>query len=99
MVWLWLWRRPAVAAPIQPLTWELPYATSVVLKKEKKNFLNKVAVARLSTVGALYNPHHKLRQQLYLIPPCHFTLVGTHTQPHIKYWWCAAGAHVDQSHC
>ena len=23
---LWLWRRPAAAAPIRPLAWELPYA-------------------------------------------------------------------------
>ena len=25
--WLWLWCRPAAAALIQPLAWELPYAT------------------------------------------------------------------------
>ena len=31
-----LWCRPAPAAPIQPVAWELPYATSVALK-EKKN--------------------------------------------------------------
>ena len=24
--WLWLWRRPAAAAPIGPLAWEPPYA-------------------------------------------------------------------------
>ena len=29
---LWLWHRPAAAAPIQPLTWELPYAAGVALK-------------------------------------------------------------------
>ena len=33
---LWLWRRLAAAAPIQPLAWELPYATGVALKKAKK---------------------------------------------------------------
>ena len=27
----WLWRRLAAAAPVQPLTWELPYAMSVAL--------------------------------------------------------------------
>ena len=26
---LWLWQRPAAAAPIPPLAWELPYATGV----------------------------------------------------------------------
>ena len=33
---LWLWRRPAVIAPIQPLAWELPYATGVALEKAKR---------------------------------------------------------------
>ena len=33
---LWLWCRPAAAAPIQPLAWELPHATGVALKRKKK---------------------------------------------------------------
>ena len=33
---LWLWRRPAAAAPIQYLAWELPYATGVALKRNEK---------------------------------------------------------------
>ena len=33
---LWLWCRPAAAGPIQPLAWEPPYATNVVLKRQKK---------------------------------------------------------------
>ena len=33
---MWLWHRPAVAAPIQPLAWELLYAADVALKKTKK---------------------------------------------------------------
>ena len=33
---LWLWRRLAVPAPIQPLAWELPYATGVALERERK---------------------------------------------------------------
>ena len=33
---LWLWCRPAAAAPIQPLAWELPYAKSVALRKPKR---------------------------------------------------------------
>ena len=28
-VWLWLWRRPAAVAPIQPLAWEPLYAAGV----------------------------------------------------------------------
>ena len=31
---LWLWHMPAAAALICPLTWELPYATSVALKQK-----------------------------------------------------------------
>ena len=31
-VLLWLWRRLATAALIQPLVWELPYGTGVALK-------------------------------------------------------------------
>ena len=33
---LWLWCRPAAAAPIQPLAWEPPCAAGVPLKKKKK---------------------------------------------------------------
>ena len=32
---LWLWYRPAAAAPIPPLAQELPYATSVAVKRKK----------------------------------------------------------------
>ena len=30
---LWLWHRPATAAPIQPLAWEPPYAVGMGLKR------------------------------------------------------------------
>ena len=30
---LWLWYRPATAAQIRPLAWELPYAAGTALKK------------------------------------------------------------------
>ena len=32
---LWLWYRPAAAAPIPSLAWELPYAAGVVPKRRK----------------------------------------------------------------
>ena len=35
LVLLWLWCRPAVAAPIQPLTWEPPCAVDEALKSKK----------------------------------------------------------------
>ena len=33
---LWLWCRPAAAAPIPPLAWELPYAMGTALKRKDK---------------------------------------------------------------
>ena len=33
---LWLWCRPAATVLIQPLAWELSYATGAALKKKKK---------------------------------------------------------------
>ena len=33
---LWLWFRLAAAGPIQPLVWELPYASGSALGKKKK---------------------------------------------------------------
>ena len=35
LVLLWLWRRPAAVAPIQPLAWELPCAAGAALKRKK----------------------------------------------------------------
>ena len=35
-VLLWLWYRPAAAALIQPLVWELPYATGAALKRQRE---------------------------------------------------------------
>ena len=33
---LWLWCRPAAAAPIQPLDWELPCTMGEALKRKKR---------------------------------------------------------------
>ena len=30
---LWLWHRPAAAAPVRPPAWELPHATHAALKR------------------------------------------------------------------
>ena len=37
---LWPWHRPVAVALIQPLAWELPYVTGVVLKKKKKDMVS-----------------------------------------------------------
>ena len=42
--WLWLWRRPAATAPIQPLAWEPPYAVGTALKKKKRKKERKSAL-------------------------------------------------------
>ena len=36
LVLLWLWRRPATAAPVRLLAWEPPYATGAALKSNKQ---------------------------------------------------------------
>ena len=40
---LWLWRRPAAIAPIQPLAWEPPYAERAAqeMAKRQKQKTNK----------------------------------------------------------
>ena len=49
---LWLWRRPAAAAPMRPLVWEPPYATGVALKKKKKKKKTKKKPKKQKTFGA-----------------------------------------------
>ena len=47
-VLLWLWCRPAAAALIQPVAWELPYAMGAALKKKKsKQKTDQYKVLRL----------------------------------------------------
>ena len=38
---LWLWRRLADVALIQPLAWELPYAVDTALKRQKEKKISK----------------------------------------------------------
>ena len=38
---LWLWYRPAAAASVEHLSWELPYATGTALNRKKKFELKK----------------------------------------------------------
>ena len=41
---LWLWHRPAAAAPIQPLGWEPPKAASAALESKKKDRKEKTKI-------------------------------------------------------
>ena len=52
-VWLWLWCRPVATAPLEPLAWELPYASSAALKRKKKS-LFKFSIYFLFNFAKLY---------------------------------------------
>ena len=41
---LWLWWRPADAAPIPSLAWELPHAAGAALKRKKKHKIKEFVV-------------------------------------------------------
>ena len=49
LILLWLWCRPAAVAPIRPLAWEPPYATTAALKRQKKKKKEKKENAEEST--------------------------------------------------
>ena len=36
LAWLWLWRRLAPVAPVQPIAWEPPNARGAALKRQDK---------------------------------------------------------------
>ena len=54
---LWLWHRPAAAAQILPLAWELPCAMGVTLKRHPQNFFKLHQTTRLHCIaqGAISN--------------------------------------------
>ena len=45
---LWLWCKSAAIAPIQPLAWELPYATGVALERQKDKKKKRICTLILS---------------------------------------------------
>ena len=50
---LWLWWRLAVAAPLEPLVWELPCAACAALKKKEKAKQKKKKSQRDANPGSL----------------------------------------------
>ena len=42
---LWVWHRLAAVGPIQPLVWELPYATNAALKNKQK--MESISLSKL----------------------------------------------------
>ena len=55
---LWPWPRPAAAAPILPLAWELPYAVGEALKRKKKKKKNPTTVTQISGEVQVLSPAH-----------------------------------------
>ena len=60
---VWLWHRPAVAAPIQPLAWELPYAMDEALKRKKKKSKIVTHIRKNNTLHFIYYLSHYLSEQ------------------------------------
>ena len=54
---LWLWRRPADAAPIRPLAWESPYAIDEAVKKKRKKDLHNDSYAPKNITKSSNNIH------------------------------------------
>ena len=77
LVLLWLWFRPAVAAPIRPLAWELPYAADAALRSKKKLNKNKTKhrITRTGTVKYLMTEFNNLpRLPNSFCSYCHYSL-------------------------
>ena len=56
---LWLWRRLAAAALIQPLAWEPPHAAGAALKSQKK---------KKSTKEAMLGPIRQAQEGVFVVP-------------------------------
>ena len=82
LMWLWLWRKPAAVALIQPLVWEPPYAVGAALKRPKKQ--NKTKTPKLpmknAQMASLVNSTNHLKNSYW--SSCHgsaeMNLAGIH---------------------
>ena len=52
LLWLW-WHRPAAAAPVRPLAWELPCAEGMALKSKSKKKKESGIVTVVAWVAAV----------------------------------------------
>ena len=57
---LWLWCRPAAAAPIRALAWELPCTMSVALKSKKRKNIYMELKLKYSTGGKVSGHERQL---------------------------------------
>ena len=60
---LWLWCRPAAAAPIQPLSRELPYAAYAALKKKKIKTNKQKTQVKLRSRGVYSSDIYEMREE------------------------------------
>ena len=77
--WLWLCWRPAAAALIQPLAWELPCATGVALKRAKKEEMKSPRVMvfkNQNNWGNVNNNHLFDIKELLVLMVCDEGIVG-----------------------
>ena len=60
-VLLWLWRRVAAVAPVQPLAWEPPYAVSVALQSKitKNKYRYSINIMQNKQKEAHAKEHHR----------------------------------------
>ena len=56
---LWLWRKLAATALIQPLAWELAHASGVALKKSKNQKCEKILLPDTSQAKHLNNRYYQ----------------------------------------
>ena len=73
LAWLWLWCRPAAAALIRPLAWELPYAMGTAVKIFKKYYQTASRATEKSLLKRRVNGYGKLH--------CCFILRNCHSHP------------------
>ena len=64
---LWLWRRPAAAALIQPPAWELSYAAGVALKSKKERKKEKLNCNNNSNCCGSYSMQGNIVPSAFLI--------------------------------
>ena len=76
---LWLWDRPADAAPISPLAWELPCAVGMALKsKEKKQKRINMLCTCGTCIDYIYFIINKKNNSLTLVLTLEYTELGPH---------------------
>ena len=69
---LWLWRRAAAVAPIQPLGWELPYAAGAALKrKEKRKGGYRKAIRDSGRIIVFTHTPHVFLVRYFYVTPAH----------------------------